>query len=81
MKQQFGPGKLYSGDNFLADVICNLSHESGGLVGELTGVSGRPVLRPNEQLVLHLPDGRKAFCTHGQALASGAWLVHISRIE
>jgi hypothetical protein len=81
MEQQPSPGKLYSGDNFLADVLCRISRQAGGLEGEVSIVSGDYGLRPDEELVIHLPDGRKAFCTPNRALASGTWIVHISRIE
>ena len=81
MEEQSSPGKLYSGDNILAEVLCRISRQAGGLVGELSIVSGDQRLSPDEELVIHMPDGRKAFCTPNRALASGAWIVHISRIE
>jgi hypothetical protein len=81
MEHQPGPGKLYSGDKFLADVLCRISRQAGGLVGEVSFISGDQRFRRDEDLVIHLPDGRKAFCTPNRALASGEWIVHISRID
>jgi hypothetical protein len=81
MEQHPSSGKLYRGENFLADVLCNISRRPGGLVGEVSIVAGDQDLKPNEELVIHMPDGRKAFCMPSRALASGAWIVQISRID
>jgi hypothetical protein len=81
MQQESSPGKMYRGEIFLADVLCNISRRPGGLVGEASIVAGDKDLKPNEELVIHLPDGRKAFCMPSRTLASGAWIVEISRID
>jgi hypothetical protein len=81
MEQPGDPAKLYSGDNFLADILCRLSRKSGAMEAEVTVPAGGRSLKPDEELVIHLSDGRKAFCQASRALASGAWIVHISRIE
>ena len=81
MNPRSGPGKLYRGENFLADVLCQISRQAGGLVGQVSIVSGDKDLKPDQELVIHLPDGRKAFCTPSRSLASGDWIVLISRIE
>ncbi len=81
MDEPADPAKLYSGDNFLADVLCRLSRKAGALEAEITVPAGGHALKPDEELVIQLSDGRKAFCQGSRALASGAWIVHISRIE
>jgi hypothetical protein len=81
MEQPRSPGKMYSGDDFLADVLCRIRRQGGGLEGEVSIVSGEVDLKRHADLVLHLPDGRKAFCTPSRALASGDWIVQISRLD
>src|SRR5436853_3804329 len=62
--------KLYSGDNFLADVLCRMSRKAGSLEAEITVPAGGHSLKPDEELVIHLSDGRKAFYQGSRALAS-----------
>jgi hypothetical protein len=75
------PGQLYQGEDFLADVLCQISRKAGRLAGEITIVTGGAGLKPGDDLVIRLPDGRQAFCRASRALASGRWIVDISRIE
>lgn len=74
-------GQLYSGDEFLAEVLCRIGRQGGRLVGEVRLPGSGRSLKPGEDLVIHLPDGRKAFCTPNQKLASGAWIVDIGRLD
>jgi hypothetical protein len=81
VEEQPTPGQLYSGDEFLADVLCRISRQGGRLVGEARVPGSGRSLKPGEDLVIHLPDGRKAFCTPTRQLASGEWIVQISRMD